>query len=136
MFTSYSDIKIPSEHSICGAHYPAEYSIYMVHPLRRQTIVMSIFLTYDAEDKDNDHLQIAIDEWQKVFNENEMRCQTASRKKLIINNTTISLQSKSNTKGSKEVRYLKDETPFGKGGWDPFHPSLERTIYFWGYWGE
>jgi carbonic anhydrase len=34
------------------------------------------------------------------------------------------------------VRNLTDTTPFGTGGWDPFHPSLVMTIYHWGYWGS
>lgn len=50
------DIKIPSEHTICGERYPAEFSIYVLHPGRQQTIVMSILLTYHENDEDNEHL--------------------------------------------------------------------------------
>lgn len=132
----FSDIKIPSEHSICGKHYPGEYSIYMVHPVRRQTIVLSILLNLHEEDKNNDHLQKAIDEWQKVYNENEERCQNRDSRHLVEENITIASAQEVGFNRTKGNRGLKDETPFGQGGWDPFHPSLERTIYFWGYWGS
>mmetsp|Transcript_27192 Transcript_27192/g.40910 ORF Transcript_27192/g.40910 Transcript_27192/m.40910 type:complete len:185 (-) Transcript_27192:75-629(-) len=137
---NHIDIKIPSEHTICGVRYPAEYSIYMVHPMRRQTIVMSILLAFDKEDKTNTHLQKAIDEWQKVYDQNEMRCTgRPSERKLfshVESQTTTSGRFEAFNFTSREARELKDETPFGRGGWDPFHRSLERTIYFWGYWGS
>ena len=80
----------------------------MLHPKRREVITMSILLAFDPDDLDNAHLQKAIDEWQKVYDANEDRCneyeETGKARKLI-----------------------KDETPFGTGGWDPFHESLERV---------
>lgn len=108
--------------------------------MRRQTIVMSILLAFDEEDKTNTHLQKAIDEWQKVYDLNEKRCTGSSGRKLFS-------ATHAETKTSADIfealnitsrlsRGLKDETPFGRGGWDPFHRSLERTIYFWGYWGS
>jgi len=142
-----SDIKIPSEHTICGTQYPAEYSIYMVHPTRRQTIVLSILLSLSEDDKSNDHLQKAIDEWQKVYDENNRKCNTSRNLLYSLRNETKLHFSSSNYYESKfdpismekytydKVRNLTDTTPFGRGGWDPFHSSLMTSIYHWGYWG-
>ena len=197
----------------------------MVHPLRRQTIIMSILLEFDENDEDNHHLQKAIDEWQKVYDENEAKCSSPrsrykdeaskresrfgnnSRDRMrmkrqrkrrnlfvknkkngtwdtkahgtmstkgstnsntaksrfinktrssnyvnrgtsnyehfqnILNRTTANANVSTTTKALKQQqqkadRNLGDKTPFGRGGWDPFHPSLETTIYHWGYWGS
>ena len=137
-----SDIKIPSEHTICGKQYPAEYSIYVLHPDRRQTIVMSILLTYHDDDEDNEHLQLAIDEWQKEYDRNAIRCNATNNYQRILQselqNTHSQILKNTSipTTDTKQERDLADETPFGTGGWDPFHPSLERSIYHWGYYGS
>eukprot|EP00557_Chaetoceros_sp_GSL56_P002165 CAMPEP_0176501688 /NCGR_PEP_ID=MMETSP0200_2-20121128/14300_1 /TAXON_ID=947934 /ORGANISM="Chaetoceros sp., Strain GSL56" /LENGTH=131 /DNA_ID=CAMNT_0017900603 /DNA_START=2870 /DNA_END=3265 /DNA_ORIENTATION=- len=34
---------------------------------------------------------------------------------------------RSNLTNQTYNRRLKDTSPFGRGGWDPFHPSLERV---------
>lgn len=145
-----SDIKIPSEHTFCQIQYPAEYQIYMVHPVRKQTIVMSILLDLHENDENNDHLQKVIEEWQGVYDRNRQSCKESKRRNLKETNVTSQLTDKAelykdfllnhtrnefNTT-SQESRKLKDETPFGNNGWDPFHSSIERTIYFWGYWGS
>jgi hypothetical protein len=31
----HSDLKIPSEHTVCGKVFPAELSIFMLHPLEK-----------------------------------------------------------------------------------------------------
>ncbi len=135
-----SDIKIPSEHTICGKRYPAEYSIYVLHPGRRHTIVMSILLTYHKNDKDNDHLQLAINEWQKEYDRNSLKCSKTNKayRGLAMKSESQLITPLNQTIESVHgnVRELEDKTPFGTGGWDPFHPSLERSIYHWGYWGS
>jgi hypothetical protein len=139
-FPNTRDIKIPSEHTYCGTRYPAEYSIYMLHPERRQTIVLSIFLVIHEDDEDNDHLQKVIDEWQKVYDYNEKRCKESSKRNLskeIFDEEDTRLHQDVNMMLRKKgERSLKDTSPFGKGGWDPFHSSLLTSIYHWGYWGS
>lgn len=125
---SFSDIKIPSEHTICGKRFPAEYSIYMTHPLRRQTIVMSILLSIHEDDKRNEHLQEAIDEWQKLYDTNDDKCNNKSRTLYSTNNDVGESDARKIVNGTK--RELRDETPFGRGGWDPFHQSLEVSIRY------
>ena len=128
---SYSDVKIPSEHTICGKRYPAEYSIFMLHPLRRQTIVMSILIEVDPNGKDNEHFQKVIDQWQIEYNVNESMCNDKIRRRAQSrdNNHDPILMPPSHFEDvtNAKARYLKDTTPYGTGGWDPFHPSMERV---------
>ena len=138
-----SDVKMPSEHTICGKRYPAELSIFMLHPNRRQTIAMSILMDIDLYGNTNHHFQKAIDGWQSVFDQNSYRCneQKQTARKM---HTTKNLSSATNSTfediagllfageklfeaANSTRRNLIDETPYGKGGWDPFHPSLERV---------
>lgn len=92
---------------------------------------MSILLAFHKDDKPNSHLQMAIDEWQKVYEDNEHRCEISTQKR------SRKLNPKMRFAGSLfPVRNLTDTTPFGTGGWDPFDPSLVTTIYHWGYWGS
>ena len=138
-----SDVKMPSEHTICGKRYPAELSIFMLHPNRRQTIAISILMDIDLYGNTNHHFQKAIDGWQSVFDQNSYRCneQKQTARKM---NTAKNLSSATNSTfediasllfageklseaANSTRRNLIDETPYGKGGWDPFHPSLERV---------
>lgn len=32
-----------------------------------------------------------------------------------------------NSNETAHNRFLRDDSPYGRGGWDPFHPSLERV---------
>jgi len=195
VISQYSDVKIPSEHTICGRQYPVEYAISVLHPERRQMIVMSILMDFNETSEDNDHFQKAIDEWQKAYDERSTTC--ANRRNMISKNS-VGLASNRHTStqdsfnidvstteeavnivssifveetkqnivntnlSSVEIRDndifsqfihnqypekdksplnpswrdLVDNTPYGNSGWDPFHPSLETSIYHWGYWGS
>lgn len=122
----------------------------MVHPGRQQTIVMSILLDLHENDKNNAHLQRAIDEWQGVYDKNRQLCKDPTRRNLKERNVKSQLADRTELfkydllnhthnalNGTlDESRKLEDKTPFGKYGWDPFHPSLETTIYHWGYLGS
>jgi hypothetical protein len=154
------DVKIPSEHTICGKRYPAEYSIFMLHSLKRQTIVMSILMDFDPEDKDNDHFQVAIDQWQAVFDATASKCdgnttgaQDTPISRRMDTGKITTLEKSESVRGSSEktrsvyenddddlddrnllmeqvkdgMRSLTDTSPFGTGGWDPFHPSLKTV---------
>ena len=147
---NHIDVKIPSEHTVCGKEYAAELQIFMLHPIRRQTIVMSILMELDPSDKDNAHFQKAIREWQKVSDANHDKCVTPDTKREntydldvmfqslstqvatqsegfdLLNETSAS-QLLQTTVSNGTHRNLRDTTPFGRGGWDPFHPSLEKV---------
>lgn len=129
---NHIDVKIPSEHTLCGKKFPGEFQIFMLHPLRRQSIVMSIFLDIDNEGNDNNHFQRAIDEWQKVYDANAFNCKLNYMKK----ENYFSEDPRSKVSNITGRILVEDDSPYGKGGWDPFHPSLQTSIYHWGYWGS
>jgi len=161
------DVKIPSEHTICGKRYPAEYSVFMLHPLRRQTVVMSILMDFDPDDKDNDHFQVAIDQWQAVFDAAAAKCdgnltsaqdapfnrrretgdlntdtdvdkrnlshKSSEPKRALFDHDEQAHLYDRNTiieQGQGGSRSLTDTSPFGTGGWDPFHPSLKTVCTY------
>ena len=96
---------------------------------------MSILLDLHQNDNMNNHLQKAISEWQKQYDINEAKCTKNSKRDLFKREEFEGQENDIHGNSTLSKRDLQDETPFGRGGWDPFHPSLERTIYFWGYWG-
>ena len=119
---NHIDVKIPSEHTLCGKRFSAEYQIFMLHPQRRQTIVMAILLDIDPSGKDNNHFQLLIDEWQKIYDMNAEKCDPSYRSAF-----------RQNEYNSTQRVLVEDNTPFGTGGWDPFHPSLERVSVYVNY---
>lgn len=116
---NHIDVKIPSEHTLCGKRFSAEYQIYMLHPKRRQTIVMAILLDIDPIGKENDHFQLIIDEWQKAYDSNAVKCDPSYNSRFLLNEAN----------NTRRI-LIQDNTPFGKGGWDPFHPSLETVSVY------
>ena len=68
------DIKIPSEHTICGKHYLGEYQIYFYHAKRRQPIVQSILMEIHPKDRKHKHFQKAINKWQDVADQRKIKC--------------------------------------------------------------
>eukprot|EP01083_Nonionella_stella_P033412 91483_1 len=85
----------------------------MAHPHRRQVIAMSILIEVDPNGKDNEHVQKAIDQWQIEYDRNDT--------------------DNNETKNPFGGQHPKDTNPVA---WDPFHPSMERSLYHWGYWGS
>jgi hypothetical protein len=193
----------------------------MLHPKRRQTIVMSILMDFDPYDIDNEHFQIALDQWQATFDRSAKKCKkrrteseakrfipwtpnqsvefhtpsetsetpwdymkrmtngyekhdfspkedvknaisdsdpfSHSRERTLMDadkiKTETVLEESESMPGSSEqirsvyendddhlddhnllmeqraygMRSLTDTSPFGTGGWDPFHPSLRKV---------
>ena len=102
---------------------------------RKQVIVMSILMTIHPNDEKNDHFQALIDEWQQVYDKNERSCQMKMRRldergDIFKINTTEAFNDwniEDVSQNATANRALKDTTPYGSGGWDPFHKSLERV---------
>ena len=99
---------------------------------RKQVIVMSVLMTIHPNDKTNTHFQTLIDEWQKVYDNNENFCQDYQRNLFKRNNFKVfnrgeDWKNVGNATQKMKERALVDTTPYGTGGWDPFHRSLERV---------
>ena len=106
---------------------------------------MSILIDFDPTGADNNHLQKAIDQWQAVFDSHDSKCTAPpiqNRKffnsvdvigelprsttyKLAFN-TSVDPMNKNYNESNGTHRIL-DGVRSGKGGWDPFHPLLERV---------
>lgn len=135
---NHVDVKIPSEHTICGKRFPAEISIWSLHPGRRQFIVTGILVDFHETDESNGHLQRAIDEWQQVYDNNRGRCQLmeTSRKFYDASNVVgdIPISERENTNRmllnttANDARISNNRSLNDKGRvrkvWDPFHPSI------------
>lgn len=73
------DIKIPSEHTICGKRFDAEFSVWHIHPQRQAAIVMSTLIEIGEY---NGELQKAIDQWQVKYDEDQISCEWSRNREL------------------------------------------------------
>jgi hypothetical protein len=76
---THIDIKIPSEHTICGKRFAGEYQIYFYHPKRRKPIVQSILMEIHPKERTHKHFQKALNEWQAIFDEKQANCWNRER---------------------------------------------------------
>lgn len=133
------DIKIPAEHLICGKRYDGEMQYYFFHPVKQSLIVVSWLFEAKPGHLSNQHMQLLIDEFQKVYDNNDEFC-----KANMTATTATTIQNPSQggkgaplistrALGSARNRHLKKER---EPIWDPFHSDIQRTIHFWGYRGS
>jgi len=78
--TVHIDIKIPSEHTVCGKRFAGEYQIYFYHPGRKQPIVISVLMEIHPNERPHLHFQKVLNEWQVLFDERKMICLDKIRK--------------------------------------------------------
>lgn len=116
------DIKIPSEHTVCGRRYDAEMQYYFFHPTKKSLLIVSWLFEATIDNPTNVHMQSLIDEFQDLYDEKKATC--GSRRNLRVNTD--------DTRGSMiRGRRLKRDSI-----WNPFHADIQRTIHFWGYTGS
>lgn len=60
------DIKIPSEHTICGKRFEGEYQVFYYHPKRREPIVQSIFISIHPNERPHLHFQRLLNHFQDL----------------------------------------------------------------------
>ena len=83
------DIKIPSEHTICGKKYAGEYQIYFYHPNRKQPVVQSVLIDIDPNDRNHNHFQRALNEWQAIYDARRMKCLDIDREERKLEETFV-----------------------------------------------
>ena len=132
----HADIKIPSEHWIKGKQFFAEYQLYHLHRERDRAPVISVMIDLHPNDEPNLHLQKALDEWQKVFDDDERECEERrerANRKLRGHTTNSSTYS-----SLPYRRNAQEDTTKGreKKVWDPYHRDLMPSIHFYGYSGS
>ncbi|KAL9189385.1 hypothetical protein ACHAXT_009060 [Thalassiosira profunda] len=129
------DIKIPSEHTVCGKRYDGEMQYYFFHPVRRSLLVVAWLLEANAEYEANEHVQLLIDAFQEVHDATEEDCM---QQELFEDEASTEAQASDATNGTaflRRRRMAKDDKKGGNGIWDPFHRDIQKTIHFWGYTG-
>jgi hypothetical protein len=112
---------------------------YFFHPVKQSLIVVSWLFEAKPGHLSNQHMQLLIDEFQKVYDNNDEFC-----KANMTATTATTIQNPSQggkgaplistrALGSARNRHLKKER---EPIWDPFHSDIQRTIHFWGYRGS
>ena len=132
----HADIKIPSEHWIKGKQFFAEYQLYHLHRERDRAPVISVMIDLHPNDEPNLLLQKALDEWQKVFDDDERECEERRER---ANRRLRGRTTNSSTYSSLPYRRnAQEDTTEGreKKVWDPYHRDLMPSIHFYGYSGS
>jgi hypothetical protein len=139
------DIKIPAEHHVCGKRYDGEMQYYFFHPVKQSLIAVSWLFEAKQGNLANQHMQLLIDEFQKVYDGNDESCKANMTTTTTTAANTTTIQNQSGTAagsapststralGSARNRQMKKER---EPVWDPFHSDIQRTVHFWGYRGS
>ena len=115
------DISFPSEHTVCGRRFEGEMKYFFFHPTKQVLVAIAFLLDTSDEAPINEHMQLLIDEFGKLHDRHDKWCQWSATERMGRTNTT----------DAEPVRRLRK-----KGVWDPFHPSIQKTVHFWGYTGS
>lgn len=150
------DFKVPSEHMIEGVRYDAEMQIFHLHPSRRRTPTVSVVIQATPNGY-NYYLQAALDAFEYTYNVHRAQCAAKNRKNRqlvtdvhqVLGNKDEEQANPDATDYSTWADYSTDlddpdyeknqalhERELQYGVWDPHHPSLVPSIYFYGYEGS
>ena len=138
---THVDIKIPSEHHLEGKQYEMEYQINLMQmrdkPYKGRGVgIVSVLFDIHPDGEDNAKMEELIEAFEKVWNKDKMECEEFQRKKrrldaklyeMIAEDEEAQFQSK-----LRAARRLADENK----EWDPWHKSILRSIWFYGYEGS
>lgn len=125
------DIKIPAEHTICDHRYSGEMQYYFFHPVKQSLIAISWLFDAKPDNVVNRHIQLLIDEFQKVYDGNEQSCKSnMETTNQDQSNTASGNASSTSALGTTRKRVAREPI------WDPFHSDIQKSIHFWGYRGS
>lgn len=152
------DIKVPSEHTIQGERFDAEFIINHVHPDRKRVAALTTLIRAKP-DGYNYYFQEALDAFQEQYDENKESCRRRTTAQDNNNSTipvlgdgmvpsasfspsptaspTISLEPWNDYSDFDISAAERKSKVFKRGSiWDPYHPMLIPTIHFWHYEGS
>ena len=115
----FIDIKIPSEHTVCGRQYDGEMQYYFFHPRKETYLVVAWLFEAKVENSINWLMQYLIDELQDIYDEDEVTCEQ------MLGESPLS-----------DANIHRKKNKMGGGIWDPFDKDIQKTIHFWGYTGS
>ena len=158
--SNHVDVKIPSEHTICGERYVGELTIWHLHPdpdhfqrPGQDVIVISVLIDIHPQGRPNLHFQKAINKWKEVFEENDQACQNRRRLQEmypmndmvdistnpVMQNIADIIDDIENDEEFMEVERQKrrrnDENGKNKG-WSPYDDEIINSLYFYAYHGS
>jgi hypothetical protein len=155
------DIKVKSEHTLCGKQYDGEMQIFHLHNTERNLEAMAILIEVDNTEGKNLHFQELIDFFQKKFDSDKRMCknrQLLARKVFNKKRQGGSFKLRGKQQGddehvmTKPADLVHDDTfrsianrfldllqrrTMGEFAWNPFEPwFILRTVHFWAYSGS
>mmetsp|Transcript_25490 Transcript_25490/g.51898 ORF Transcript_25490/g.51898 Transcript_25490/m.51898 type:complete len:305 (+) Transcript_25490:1-915(+) len=153
---THVDIKIPSEHYMDGKQYPMEYQINLIQnrlEKRRGAPIISVLFDLHFKDKDNNHIETLIEQFEKVSIKDMQECENSQRRKRKLDaeifnlfaseedkekvNTLLDEPKEEETKFQSNLRAVRRQAQENKyREWDPFHESIVRSVWFYGYEGS
>lgn len=152
---THVDIKFPSEHYMDGKQYPMEYQIWLIQnrlEKRRGAPVVSVLFDIDPEDKPNNHMEILINEFEKVYEKDLKECEATERRQRKLEAKMFHLLAKDEDKASfstlldepeevgnifeSNLRAARRRAQREGRTWDPWHKSILKSFWFYGYEGS
>jgi len=124
------DIKLKSEHTICGRRFDGEMQYYFFHPVRQALIAIAWLFEAQPENPENEHLQLLIEEFQNLYDENSKLCSENEN----TNPDSSTIEGGDSAKRRLRNGSRREQTKLKY--WDPFHSDIQKTIHFWGYTGS
>ena len=121
------DIKVKSEHRLCGKQYDAEMQLHYSYYGRHA----SSLLIEVKDGQQNDHFQELLDFFQAKFNEDETLCRSKQLRRRALFDKRRGVERVHRLFHTPFVQHSKIDAT-----WDPLEAwSMYRSIYFWGYSG-
>mmetsp|Transcript_17435 Transcript_17435/g.36525 ORF Transcript_17435/g.36525 Transcript_17435/m.36525 type:complete len:544 (-) Transcript_17435:39-1670(-) len=157
------DIKIPSEHTVCGRRFDAEMQYFTYHPGRHKFVAVSFFLEASPTNPRNEHLQKMIDAFRREYNRDKKKCEekmkmmssaahsfaSGGTNRMLEDNSTLyegffqdddwhEYATEESTINSISEEYNQSSSIQRELSmkWHPFHPDIQKTVHFWGYDGS
>jgi len=121
------DIKVKSEHRLCGKQYDAEMQLHYSYYGRHA----SSLLIEVKDGQQNDHFQELLDFFQAKFNQDETLCRRKQLRARALFDKRRGVQQVHRLFHTPFVQHSKIDAT-----WDPLEAwSMYRSIYFWSYSG-
>ena len=151
---THVDIKFPSEHYMDGKQYPMEYQINLIQnriEKRRGAPVVSVLFDIHPNDKPNNHMEILIKEFEKVYEKDLKECEATQRRQRKLEAKMFDLLAGEEDKAAfstllhepeevgsifeSNLRAARRRAQEGRT-WDPWHESILKSFWFYGYEGS
>lgn len=142
----HTDLVIPAEHTIDGKRYDGEWRIHHMHPGGKGTAIITALI--EAGHEKNRQLQKALNAWEELFDYHRYQC-LFSRQRRTQSNPDLSMSNSTSFDDFRRRRLQQGDgfqplfdhgdltDPLtSKGRFDPYHPDLVTSIWFYGYFGS